>query len=129
VPKIPNFESVDCFFIHQDELWLVQITIAREHPVKFNGLKKIVEALNWKKKEVRLVFGVAKDQFLDYSKKNQRVPRESAEVVENGKMVTEEGKPLTKRLRLGTSGLTSDTIPQFVLSIESSLSKAFIKAE
>lgn len=43
IPTSKNFESGDAFYLSNNELFVLQITIAETHPVKANGLQKIFD--------------------------------------------------------------------------------------
>jgi hypothetical protein len=121
VPKMKNFESVDCFFVHKDELWLVQITVAKEHEVKFNGLKKVVDALKWEKR-VRLVFLVDENHFPEYCKQNQKVAgskrADKVPHVKRAKLMTSNGETELKHLQDLNISVKSADIPQYAMMFD-----------
>lgn len=59
VPKIGNLESGDAFFVQNRIVYLLQITVGEEHPVKANRLKTIGQSLaHLDIEDYRLVFVV-----------------------------------------------------------------------
>lgn len=62
VPKIGNLESGDAFFVQNQTLFVLQITVAEAHPVKANGLKAISKCFDHLTINAhRLVFVVPKN--------------------------------------------------------------------
>ena len=59
-PSIPNFESVDSFARVKDTLFMFQITVSASHPVKANGLEKVIKQFGEGCTTSNLIFVVPK---------------------------------------------------------------------
>ncbi|PUU81807.1 hypothetical protein B9Z19DRAFT_970635 [Tuber borchii] len=77
VPENANFESVDgLVFTALDTVILFQITIAKSHNIKFNGLKRIWDSIPLTIKNIQIVFVIPDNLIRNYAKL-QNVPEAS----------------------------------------------------
>lgn len=70
-PAYRNLRSIDSFFVLDDVLYLLQITISNDHDIIHQGLKVLMKMCNFSDKKSFLVFVVPEAKY--HSMKEQKL--------------------------------------------------------